>query len=112
MNLTQENIYRCLKTVVDPELGVNIVDLGLIYEVKIKGDKNTDADQKPELEITMTLTSPGCPLAGVFESMVLESLRVIDNLVPEEQVKITLTFDPPWTAEMMNPEVRAELGFD
>lgn len=86
----------------DPELNVDIVSLGLVYKITI-----TDT-----VHILMTLTSPGCPLAGMFDSLVKESLYGIEGLDINKDVSIELTFDPPWTPDMMSEEVKAELGFD
>lgn len=99
--VTVDQIYTQLKTVIDPELGVNIVALGLIYVVEVR-----TADQ---IYVKMTLTSPGCPLAGVFDPMLRSALHglVAD---PETDITIELTFDPPWTPDMMDESVRLELG--
>lgn len=89
-----------LKEVIDPELGVNIVDLGLVYDVSVK---------KGKVAVLMTLTSPGCPLAGVFDKLVRDAILRIEGV---SDVSVSLTFDPPWTVEMMSKEARAVLGFD
>ncbi len=96
-------IEEKIKDVIDPELGVDIVSLGLIYKISVS--------PSGIVHILMTLTSPGCPLAGVFGSMVKDSLRSIDGLDVDKNVSVELTFDPPWTPEMMSEETRAELGF-
>lgn len=93
-------IVRMLKTVYDPEIPVNIYDLGLIYKVDVDDDKN--------LTITMTLTAPNCPAADfILEDVRLkmESIRAINNVV------INLTFEPQWTREMLSEEAKLELGF-
>ena len=107
MKLTKKNIYKCLKTVIDPELGKNLVEIGLIYDVRIAPKKSSK-----KLKIVMTLTSPGCPLAEVFPVMIKESLEPINDLNFEKDVELELTFDPPWIIDMMSEEVRAELGLD
>ena len=107
MQITDKTIRNRLKTVMDPELNVNIVDLGLIYKVKAKNKEG-----KTKIYILMTLTSSGCPLAGMFDALVKNSLKTISGFDAEKDVKIELTFDPPWTPEMMTEEVRAELGFE
>ena len=109
MKLTEDNVYQCLKTVIDPELGQNIIELGLIYGVKVFGVAEAKSQGK-KLKITMTLTSPGCPLAGVIEGMIRESLEMIDDFNPEQDLTLVLTFDPPWTPEMMSEQIRLELG--
>ena len=91
----------------DPELNVNIVDLGLIYKVKIKKEKS-----KKKIYILMTLTTPGCPLGGMFEALVAHVFKDVPGFDPEKDLKIELTFDPPWTPEMMSEEARINLGFD
>lgn len=101
-------VYDRLKTVMDPELDIDIVSLGLIYRVTVT-KRQTSQGEKPYVHILMTLTTPGCPLAGVFDKMVKESLVKIKNLDPEHDVEVELTFDPPWTEDMMDPEARASL---
>ena len=97
----EQRVREKLKLVLDPELGVSIVDLGLIYNIVL-------ADTHRCI-ITMTLTTIGCPLFAQIQKEI--EARVME--LPEiEDVKIELTFDPPWTMEMMTEEVRAELGFD
>lgn len=99
--VTVDQIYSALKTVIDPELGVNVVALGLIYTVQLRPEN--------QIYVKMTLTSPGCPLAGVFDPMLRSALHglVAD---PESDIVIELTFDPPWTPDMMEESVRLELG--
>ena len=87
-----------LKEVVDPELGINIVDLGLIYEVKVV---------KSNVHILMTLTFPGCPLGGIIRREIDDKLSKIAGL---GKVNLKITFDPPWSLSMINPEARAEIG--
>lgn len=96
--VTKEQILEKLKEVIDPELGINIVDLGLIYDVKINDG---------EVKIKMTLTSPGCPLHGFFTSEVEEK---ISSLTGIEKVLVGLTYDPPWTPERMSGSARKKLG--
>lgn len=99
--VTADEVFAGLKTVIDPELGVNIVALGLIYKVEVSADN--------QIYVRMTLTSPGCPLASVFDPMCRSALHglVAD---PESEIVIELTFDPPWTPDMMDEAVRLELG--
>ncbi len=89
-----------LKNVIDPELGINIVDLGLIYEIKIN---------ETAVEIEMTLTSPGCPLAPVIDQLIRSEL---DNLEGISEVRVSLIWDPPWVMDMISEEAKAELGID
>lgn len=100
MNITEDQVWERLKTVIDPELNVDIVSLGLIYKVEVK-DK---------IIITMTLTTPGCPLAPIFGSMVSDAFVGLEGIDPSKDVEINMTFDPPWTPDMMTEEVKAELG--
>ncbi|KKT30542.1 MAG: hypothetical protein UW41_C0001G0019 [Candidatus Collierbacteria bacterium GW2011_GWC2_44_18] len=96
----EDKIREALKKVIDPELGVSIVDLGLIYDVRY---------ERGEAEIEMTLTSPGCPLAPVIDKKVREAM----GKVPEvKRVTVELVWDPPWSKEAMSEELRAELGLD
>lgn len=111
--LTEAMVRANLATVMDPELHVDIVGLGLIYRVDVEPvSVPQEPDQKYQVFIVMTLTTPGCPLAGVFDQMVKESLVGLPDLNPQRDVAIELTFDPPWVPDMMTEEVKAELGFD
>ena len=85
-----------LATVMDPELHIDIVSLGLIYKVKIKGNQAT---------VEMTLTTPGCPLAPIIDRMIKEALEPLGVVVT-----LDLVWDPPWTKEMMSEEGRLKLG--
>lgn len=85
---------------VDPELHINIVDLGLVYDVR---------EEAGEVEVEMTLTTPGCPLASVIDQKIREAVMKVPGV---KSVTLELTFDPPWTQEMMSDEAKAELGFD
>lgn len=105
--VTEKQVKEALKKVMDPELNVNVVDLGLVYEIK-RRMKN----EEWRINIVMTLTTPGCPLAGMFDALVRNALKKIPGLDVNRDVEIELTFDPPWTTEMMTDEVKAELGLD
>ncbi|WP_217606758.1 DUF59 domain-containing protein [Chitinophaga sp. GbtcB8] len=96
----RDQIEATLRTVYDPEIPVNIFELGLVYEIKI-GENN-------RIGITMTLTAPGCPVAGDIIMEVDQKVRAIEGV---SDVDVHLTFDPPWTKEMMTEEARLELGF-
>lgn len=103
--LTQERVYECLRTVIDPETRLNVVEMGLIRSVSLdtKGER-------VKATVTYTLTTPGCPLAGTFPVLIWNSLRGIEpGFEPERDTTITLTFDPPWTIDEMSAEARAEL---
>lgn len=111
--LTEELVRAQLATVMDPELHVDIVSLGLIYRVDVEPVVIAETpEQKYQVFIVMTLTTPGCPLAGVFDQMVKDSLFGLPNLDPKRDVVVELTFDPPWVPDMMTEEAKAELGFD
>lgn len=110
-DLTPALVYDRLKTVIDPELNIDVVSLGLIYDVFVKDLQNPDGTRRPFVHIVMTLTTPGCPLAGIFDTMVKEALRDITELNLKD-IFVELTFDPPWVADMMSAESRAELGLD
>lgn len=95
----EEQIVKMLRTVYDPEIPVNVYDLGLIYNVDIK--------DKGHVIITMTLTAPACPAAD----FILEDVRLKTESVKDvKRVDIELTFDPEWSAEMMSDEAKLELG--
>lgn len=96
--VTKEVVYEHLRRVLDPELGINIVDLGLIYDVKVK---------KNDVWILMTLTFPGCPLGGIIKKEVNEKLSTIANL---GKTDLQITFDPPWDLTKISEEARAEIG--
>lgn len=98
--MMEEKIREALRKILDPELGVSIVDLGLIYDIRYEAG---------EAEIDMTLTSPGCPLAGVIDSEIKKALKEIKEI---KKLHIELIWDPPWTKEMISEEVKAELGID
>jgi FeS assembly SUF system protein len=88
-----------LSTVYDPEIPVNIYELGLIYEVKVKDDGN--------VYVLMTLTSPNCPVAESLPVEVREKVEAVDGVVAAE---IELTFEPPWDQDMISDEAKLELG--
>ncbi|MFA6602685.1 MAG: iron-sulfur cluster assembly protein [Candidatus Shapirobacteria bacterium] len=95
-----DQTYDALKTVLDPEINVNIVDLGLVYDIKEKAGKVT---------IVYTLTSMGCPLAFEIESMVKDAVGKIKGV---KSVKLKLVWDPPWDQSKMSPEAKAALDMD
>lgn len=104
--LTSEDVFENLRSVMDPELNVNIVDLGLIYHVEVKAQ----GDQT-KIKITMTLTTPGCPLGTTIVRMMRDSLAAYPFLNPERDVTVDIVFDPPWVSDMMSEAAKAELGF-
>jgi FeS assembly SUF system protein len=97
--LTQK-VIDVLKTIYDPEIPVDIWELGLIYEVIVTADA--------QVQVTMTLTSPSCPVAETLPPETEEKLRSIDGV---KSAKIELTFEPPWEKDMMSEVAQLELGF-
>lgn len=96
----EEEIVRMLKTVYDPEIPVNVYDLGLIYDVDIDDDKN--------VTVTMTLTAPNCPAAD----FILEDVRFkVESIKEVNNVIVNLTFEPEWNRDMLSEEAKLELGF-
>lgn len=93
-------IVEACRSVYDPEIPVNIFDLGLIYTVAINADN--------DVRIVMTLTAPGCPVAGEMPGWVADAIEPLPGV---RQVDVAMTFDPPWGMEMMSEEARLELGF-
>ena len=96
--VTKEQVLDMLKTVVDPEIGINIVDLGLIYKIDIQGDI---------VNIDMTLTIPGCPLANMITQVAKQRVEMLDEV---KQANVNLVWDPPWNPSMASEEVRKRFG--
>ncbi|MFT4204233.1 MAG: DUF59 domain-containing protein [Chitinophagaceae bacterium] len=96
----QDRIELALHTVYDPEIPVNIMELGLVYDIDIKEDKS--------VFVTMTLTAPGCPVAGDILLEVENKVRAIQGVT---DVHVQLTFEPQWNKDMMSEEAKLELGF-
>lgn len=109
-NITEEVAYERLKRVIDPELNIDIVSLGLIYDVTVRSVQS-EQGKKPFIHVLMTLTTPGCPLAGVFGQMVKDQFVDLPYFDPQVDMEVELTFDPPWIPDMMTEEAKAELGF-
>ncbi len=99
MEETIEKIVSTIKTIYDPEIPVNIYELGLIYDVVINEDK--------DVRISMTLTSPNCPVAESLPNEVEEKVLMLDEV---DTCLVLITFDPPWTTENMSEECKLELG--
>jgi metal-sulfur cluster biosynthetic enzyme len=97
--LTPETIRKALRAVKDPELGLNIVDIGLVYETAI--------NPEGEVRVKMTLTSPGCPSGA---EIMQDARTVLEDLEGVKSVEIDLVWEPYWTPERMDPRVRAFLG--
>jgi FeS assembly SUF system protein len=94
-----EEIIKVICTIFDPEIPVNIYELGLIYDVEVS--------EEGSVRITMTLTSPNCPVAESLPLEVEERVRSIDLI---NDVKVNIVFEPPWTKDMMSEEAKLELG--
>ncbi len=94
----RDEVIAALRTVYDPEIPVNIYDLGLIYDLEIDGDGS--------VRIEMTLTAPGCPVAGEMPGMVADAVADVEGI---GEVDVSLVFDPPWTPERMSEEARVAL---
>lgn len=104
MPLAEDTVREALKEVIDPELFVNIVDLGLIYEVTIKPNEETGAE---DIEVDMTMTSPACPAGPQLLSQSKEAVSKLDGV---GEVDIKLVMQPPWTQERMTEDARDQLG--
>lgn len=98
--LLENKVIEVLKTIYDPEIPVDVFELGLIYEVRIDEDRN--------VEIEMTLTSPNCPVAESMPKEVEDKVASIDGVTA---AKVNIVFDPPWDKDMMSEEAKLELGF-
>ncbi len=96
----EERIVDVLKTVYDPEVPVNIYDLGLIYKIEVKGDGDVDVD--------MTMTAPNCPAVDFLMEDVRQKLESIEGT---KNVTVNLVFEPEWNKDMMSDEAKLELGF-
>ena len=96
----EEEILRMLKTVFDPEIPVNVYDLGLIYGIELKPDN--------VCEITMTLTAPSCPAGDFIVEDIQQKVGSVEGI---KDVNVNLVFEPEWTKDMMSEEAKLELGF-
>jgi metal-sulfur cluster biosynthetic enzyme len=96
---TVDDVTDVLRDVIDPELGLDFVELGLIYDVEIEG---------PTVKVTYTLTSPGCPIGPQVSEQIEEFVSELDGV---EEVQPVMTFSPPWTPERMSEDAKFALGF-
>ena len=94
-----DDVNDALSNVIDPELGLDFVELGLIYEVEVDG---------PAVHVTFTLTSPGCPIGPQVTEQIKEYVGELDGV---EEVKASMTFSPPWTPDMMSEDAKFALGY-
>ena len=97
---SKEQVLEALKDVYDPEIPYNIVDLGLVYDVEVEGGN---------VDVTMTLTFPGCGMGAYIANNVRERILDLDDV---EDANVEMTFDPPWSPEKISEAVREELGID
>ncbi|MDP3340048.1 SUF system Fe-S cluster assembly protein [Frigidibacter sp.] len=95
-----DNVVDACRSVFDPEIPVNIYDLGLVYTIEINAEN--------EVDVIMTLTAPGCPVAGEMPGWVAEAIEPLDGV---KMVNVQLTWEPQWGMDMMSDEARLELGF-
>jgi metal-sulfur cluster biosynthetic enzyme len=96
---TKDEVVEALRQVEDPELGMDIVDLGLLYDVEVAG---------PKVKVTHTLTSMGCPVGPMIQEDIDRVAREVPGV---EDVDVELTFDPPWTPDKMSDDAKFILGF-
>ncbi len=96
---TKEEVLELLRTVEDPELGMDVVDLGLVYEVAVEG---------PKVKVLYSLTSMGCPAGPLIAGDMERAAREAEGV---EEVELELTFDPPWTPDKMSDDAKFILGF-
>ena len=96
----EEDVWNALRDIVDPEVGANLVDLGLIYEGRVGSGK--------DVYVKMTLTVPGCPLMNVLPAQVEERLKQLEGV---GKITVQLTFDPPWSPDRMSEELRKLYGW-
>jgi metal-sulfur cluster biosynthetic enzyme len=97
--VAEESVYEALEEVIDPELGLDFVSLGLVYDVEVEGG---------EVYITFTLTTPACPIGPQVTEQMRELVGEVDSV---EQVHPRMVFDPPWSPEMMSEDAKFALGF-
>ena len=97
---TREEVLDALRTVLDPEVGLDVVSLGLVYDVAVEGGRVT---------VDLTMTTPACPLGDHLQAQAQEALEALSGVT---QAQVRIVWEPPWTPERMSPEARAELGWD
>ena len=96
---TKDEVYEVLRQVEDPELGMDVVDLGLVYDVEVEG---------PKVKVTYSLTSMGCPAGPLIAGDIERAAHEVEGV---EDVELELTFDPPWTPDKMSDDAKFILGF-
>ncbi len=95
----EQRVIAAMRQVYDPEISVNIYDLGLIYDLQI--------NQQQEVAIKMTLTAPGCPVAGILPGQVADAVRAVDGI---QDAQVELVWDPPWDQDRISDEAKLTLG--
>ena len=100
MMVTKEEVTEILKTVVDPEVGISVIDLGLVYDINVVDGK--------KVFVNMTLTTPGCPMAQVIAKDAERALSQIEGI---EVAQVNLVWEPPWTPDMMTDDAKRMLGW-
>ncbi len=98
--VTKEDVIEVLKTVVDPEVGISVIDLGLVYDVNVVDER--------KVFVNMTLTTPGCPMAQVIAKDAERALSTIEGV---KVAQVNLVWDPPWTPDMMTDDAKKMLGW-
>lgn len=99
--ITQEAVLEALRDIYDPEIPVNIVDLGLIYGLEL--------EDEDKVHVTMTMTFPGCPASAYLHEEVRERVALLDGV---ESADVTVVWDPPWSPDMIAPHAKRMLGLD
>lgn len=103
--ITEGQVYERLKRVMDPELHIDIVSLGLIYKVEV----NSLGKEDYRVKVTMTLTTPGCPLAPVIDKLIKDAIESLPG-VSRQAIELQLVWEPAWKKEMMSEEAKLQLG--
>ncbi|MFQ6055918.1 MAG: metal-sulfur cluster assembly factor [Methanosarcinales archaeon] len=98
--VTKEDVMEVLKDCYDPEIPINVVDLGLIYDVQVDNDK---------VDIKMTLTAPGCPMHGMISQDIKQRVEEIEGI---KEANVSIVWDPPWTPDRMSKDAKKLLGFE
>ena len=105
--VTEEDVYEALEEVIDPELGLDFVSLGLVYDVNVE-DAANGADAAGDVHITFTLTTPACPIGPQVTEQMREFVGELEGV---GEVHPRMVFDPPWSPEMMTEDAKFALGF-
>lgn len=99
LEITEDEVRDALREVIDPELGVNVMDLGLVYNVRVEDGKS--------IHVLMTMTTPGCPATDYIQRGAERRLMLVPGV---EGVRVQVTWSPPWSPDMMSDEAREQLG--